>query len=115
MPSAPTGWVGQHYLGYVIGLVVAEMFTFIIRRNWVIPAGQRSGLGFTFIFGVDSGLPDPLHHGDYLLGATNRHNFHQIIMDSISTPLASMGSVVGWAYVIFNSCCGSSACTVHWR
>ncbi|MBM9995589.1 PTS transporter subunit EIIC, partial [Pseudomonas aeruginosa] len=30
-------------------------------------------------------------------------NFHQIIMDSISTPLAAMGSVVGWAYVIFNS------------
>lgn len=30
-------------------------------------------------------------------------NFHQIIMDSISTPLASMGSVVGWAYVIFTS------------
>ncbi|MDU6086358.1 MAG: PTS transporter subunit EIIC [Klebsiella pneumoniae] len=29
--------------------------------------------------------------------------FHQIIMDSISTPLAAMGSVVGWAYVIFNS------------
>ncbi len=28
-------------------------------------------------------------------------NFHQIIMDSISTPLASLGSVVGWAYVLF--------------
>lgn len=28
-------------------------------------------------------------------------NFHQIIMDTISTPLASLGSVVGWAYVIF--------------
>jgi PTS system cellobiose-specific IIC component len=30
-------------------------------------------------------------------------NFHQIIMDTISTPLASMGAVVGWAYVIFTS------------
>jgi PTS system cellobiose-specific IIC component len=35
--------------------------------------------------------------------ANHGSNFHQIIMDSISTPLASMGSVVGWAYVIFNS------------
>ncbi|MFN6887503.1 PTS N,N'-diacetylchitobiose transporter subunit IIC, partial [Proteus mirabilis] len=30
-------------------------------------------------------------------------HFHQIILDSISTPLASLGSVVGWAYVIFTS------------
>ena len=35
--------------------------------------------------------------------ANHGSNFHQIIMDSISRPLASMGSVVGWAYVIFNS------------
>lgn len=32
---------------------------------------------------------------------TQGTNFHQIIMDTISTPLASLGSVVGWAYVIF--------------
>ena len=34
-------------------------------------------------------------------------HFHQIILDSISTPLASLGSVVGWAYVILPLCCGS--------
>ena len=60
-------WLGGANIisGIIIGRVVAEMLTFIIRR-----------------WGT---------------------NFHQIIMDSISTPLASMGSVVGWAYVIFTS------------
>jgi PTS system cellobiose-specific IIC component len=98
-------WLGGQTLSrYVIGLVVAEMFTFVIRRNWVISCRTAFRLGIPLIFRVDSGLLDPLHHGDYLLGAGDwGSNFHQIIMDSISTPLASMGSVVGWAYVIFNS------------
>ncbi|SUG43437.1 PTS system N,N'-diacetylchitobiose-specific transporter subunit IIC [Salmonella enterica subsp. arizonae] len=30
-------------------------------------------------------------------------HFHQVIMNSIATPLASLGSIVGWAYVIFNA------------
>ena len=100
-------WLGGANIisGMLIGIVVAEMFAFIIRRNWVItlPASvpesvARSfsalipGFIILFIFGVIS----------WLLGLYG-HNFHQIIMDSISKPLASMGSVVGWAYVIFNS------------
>lgn len=100
-------WLGGANIisGMVIGLVVAEMFAFVIRRNWVITlpdsvptsvARSFSALipGFIilFIFGVIS----------WLLGLYG-NNFHQIIMDSISKPLASMGSVVGWAYVIFNS------------
>ena len=100
-------WLGGANIisGMLIGIVVAEMFAFIIRRNWVItlPASvptsvSRSfsalipGFIILFFFGVIS----------WLLGLYG-HNFHQIIMDSISKPLASMGSVVGWAYVIFNS------------
>jgi len=100
-------WLGGANIisGMLIGLVVAEMFTFIIRRNWVItlPASVPSSVARSFsalipgfiillIFGVIS----------WLLGLYG-NNFHQIIMDSISKPLASMGSVVGWAYVIFNS------------
>ncbi|EIQ39977.1 PTS system, cellobiose-specific IIC component domain protein [Shigella boydii 4444-74] len=42
-------------------------------------------------------------------------NFHQIIMDTISTPLASLGSVVGWAYVILFHCSGSSVFMARWR
>jgi len=100
-------WLGGANIisGMIIGLVVAEMFTFIIRRNWVItlPASVPTSVarsfsalipGFIilFIFGVIS----------WLLGLYG-NNFHQIIMDSVSKPLASMGDVVGWAYVIFNS------------
>lgn len=100
-------WLGGANIisGMIIGLVVAEMFTFVIHRNWVItlPASvptsvSRSfsalipGFIILFFFGVIS----------WWLGLYG-HNFHQIIMDSISKPLAAMGSVVGWAYVIFNS------------
>lgn len=100
-------WLGGANIisGMVIGLVVAEMFTFVIRRNWVItlPDSVPTSVSRSFsalipgfiilcIFGVIS----------WLLGLYG-NNFHQIIMDSISKPLASMGSVVGWAYVIFNS------------
>jgi PTS system cellobiose-specific IIC component len=100
-------WLGGANIisGMIIGLLVAEMFTFVIRRNWVItlpdsvPASvSRSfsalipGFLILSVFGIISWLL--ANHGS---------NFHQIIMDSISRPLASMGSVVGWAYVIFNS------------
>lgn len=100
-------WLGGANIisGMLIGLVVAEMFAFVIRRNWVItlPDSVPSSVSRSFsalipgfiilsIFGIFS----------WVLGMYGS-NFHQIIMDSISKPLASMGSVVGWAYVIFNS------------
>ena len=100
-------WLGGANIisGIIIGLAVAEMFTFIIRRNWVItlpdsvPASvSRSfsalipGFLILSVMGIIS----------WALSAFGT-NFHQIIMDSISTPLAAMGSVVGWAYVIFTS------------
>ncbi len=81
------------------------MFTFVIRRNWVIKLPEsvpgsvsRSfsalipGFLILFLFGILS----------WALAVAGS-NFHQIIMDSISTPLASMGAIVGWAYVIFTS------------
>ncbi|EAZ3365986.1 PTS N,N'-diacetylchitobiose transporter subunit IIC [Salmonella enterica] len=98
-------WLGGANIisGIIIGLVVAEMFTFIVRRNWVIklpdsvPASvSRSfsalipGFIILSIMGIISWALS--NYGS---------NFHQIIMDTISTPLASLGSVVGWAYVIF--------------
>ncbi|HDU2918442.1 TPA: PTS N,N'-diacetylchitobiose transporter subunit IIC [Klebsiella pneumoniae] len=100
-------WLGGQNIisGMIIGLVVAELFTFVIRRNWVIrlPDSVPGSVSRSFsalipgflilsIFGIIS----------WAL-ASYGSNFHQIIMDSISTPLAAMGSVVGWAYVIFNS------------
>ena len=55
--------------GLIIGLVVAELFTFVIRRNWVIRlAGQRAGVGITLFLSADSGLLDPLHLRHYLVG-----------------------------------------------
>ena len=100
-------WLGGANIisGIILGLVVAEMFTFIVRRNWVIklpdsvpPSVSRSfsalipGFIILFIMGIVSWA---------LTGIST--NFHQIIMDSVSTPLASMGNVVGWAYVVFTS------------
>ncbi|MGQ7952396.1 PTS transporter subunit EIIC, partial [Providencia huashanensis] len=100
-------WLGGANIisGIILGLVVAEMFTFIVRRNWVIklpdsvpPSVSRSfsalipGFIILSIMGIVSWA---------LTGIST--NFHQIIMDSVSTPLASMGNVVGWAYVVFTS------------
>ncbi|MFQ1933106.1 PTS N,N'-diacetylchitobiose transporter subunit IIC [Aeromonas veronii] len=100
-------WLGGANIisGMLIGIAVAEMFAFIVRRNWVItlpdsvPASvSRSfsalipGFIILSIMGVIS----------YLLNNAGT-NFHQLIMDSISTPLANMGGLVGWVYVIFSS------------
>ncbi|MDU2939217.1 MAG: PTS N,N'-diacetylchitobiose transporter subunit IIC [Enterobacteriaceae bacterium] len=100
-------WLGGQNIisGIIIGLVVAEIFTFIVRRNWVIklpdsvPASVSrsfSALIPGFIILLIMGF---IAWGLTLIGS----NFHQIIMDSVSKPLASMGSVVGWAYVVFNA------------
>ncbi|MGD8164238.1 PTS N,N'-diacetylchitobiose transporter subunit IIC [Pantoea sp. FN0307] len=100
-------WLGGANIisGIVIGLITAEMFAFIIRRNWVItlPESVPESVSRSFsalipgfiilsVFGIVS----------WVL-ALSGSNFHQIIIDSISTPLASMGAVVGWTYVIFTS------------
>lgn len=100
-------WLGGANIisGIILGLVVAEIFTFIVRRDWVIrlpdsvpPSVARSfsalipGFIILSIMGIISWA---------LSGIST--NFHQIIMDSVSAPLASMGNVVGWTYVIFTS------------
>ncbi|NYL86908.1 PTS sugar transporter subunit IIC [Salmonella enterica] len=96
-------WLGGANIisGIIIGLVVAEMFTFIVRRNWVIklpdsvPASvSRSfsalipGFIILSIMGIISWALS--NYGS---------NFHQIIMDTISTPLASLdsGIMTPWA------------------
>ncbi|MBX4383529.1 PTS transporter subunit EIIC, partial [Mycobacterium tuberculosis] len=82
-------WLGGQNIisGMIIGLVVAELFTFVIRRNWVIrlPDSVPGSVSRSFsalipgflilsIFGIIS----------WAL-ASYGSNFHQIIMDSIST------------------------------
>ncbi|WP_323885464.1 PTS transporter subunit EIIC [Aeromonas allosaccharophila] len=100
-------WLGGANIisGMLIGIVVAEMFAFIVRRNWVItlpdsvPASvSRSfsalipGFIILSIMGVIS----------YLLSDAGT-NFHQLIMDSIAKPLSNMSGLVGWVYVVFSS------------
>ena len=100
-------WLGGTNIisGIIIGLVVAEMFTFVVRRNWVIklPDSVPGSVSRSFS-AVIPGFIILSIFGVIAWGLTHvQTNFHQIIMDSISTPLASMGAVVGWAYVIFTS------------
>ncbi|EOU2890127.1 PTS transporter subunit EIIC [Escherichia coli] len=88
---------------FFIGLVVAEMFTFIVHRNWVIklPDSVPTSVSRSFSALIPGFII--LSVMGIIAWALNTWgtNFHQIIMDTISTPLASLGSVVGWAYVIF--------------
>ena len=98
-------WLGGANIisGIIIGLVVAEMFTFIVRRNWVIklPDSVPASVSRSFSALIPGFII--LSVMGIIAWALNTWgtNFHQIIMDTISTPLASLGSVVGWAYVIF--------------
>ena len=98
-------WLGGANIisGIIIGLAVAEMFTFVVRRNWVIklPDSVPTSVSRSFSALIPGFLI--LSIMGIIAWALNTWgtNFHQIIMDSISTPLASLGSVVGWAYVIF--------------
>ncbi len=98
-------WLGGANIisGIIIGLVVAEMFTFIVRRNWVIklPDSVPASVSRSFSALIPGFIILSIM-GIISWGLSNYgSNFHQIIMDTISTPLASLGSVVGWAYVIF--------------
>ena len=98
-------WLGGANIisGIIIGLVVAELFTFIVHKNWVIrlPDSVPASVSRSFsavipgfiILSIMGIISWALTHWST--------NFHQIIMDGISTPLASMGAIVGWAYVIF--------------
>ncbi len=100
-------WLGGANIisGMVIGLAVAEMFAFIVRRNWVIslPDSVPASVSRSFsalipgfiILSIMGLVAFALAHWGT--------NFHQIIMDGISAPLAKMGSVVGWVYVLFSS------------
>lgn len=100
-------WLGGTNIisGIIIGLAVAEMFAFIIKREWVITlpdsvpstvARSFTALVPGFIILLIMGL---VAWGLSLAGT----HFHQIIMSGVSTPLASLGAIVGWAYVIFNA------------
>ncbi|HGE8503325.1 PTS N,N'-diacetylchitobiose transporter subunit IIC [Serratia ureilytica] len=100
-------WLGGANIisGMVIGLAVAEMFAFIVRRNWVIslPDSVPASVSRSFsalipgfiILSIMGLVAFALAHWGT--------NFHQIIMDGISAPLAKVGSVVGWVYVLFSS------------
>ncbi|EBR0086162.1 PTS cellobiose transporter subunit IIC [Salmonella enterica subsp. enterica serovar Wangata] len=98
-------WLGGANIisGIIIGLVVAEMFTFVVRRNWVIklPDSVPASVSRSFSALIPGFII--LSIMGIIAWALSNYgsNFHQIIMDTISTPLASLGSVVGWAYVIF--------------
>ncbi|VTO22432.1 PTS system chitobiose-specific transporter subunit IIC [Klebsiella variicola] len=64
-------WLGGQNIisGMIIGLVVAELFTFVIRRNWVIrlPDSVPGSVSRSFSR-ADPGLLDPLYLRHYLVG-----------------------------------------------
>ncbi|MBM8438196.1 PTS sugar transporter subunit IIC [Salmonella enterica] len=96
-------WLGGANIisGIIIGLVVAEMFTFIVRRNWVIklPDSVPASVSRSFSALIPGFII--LSIMGIIAWALSNYgsNFHQIIMDTISTPLASLGSgiMTPWA------------------
>ncbi|HEE9629411.1 TPA: PTS N,N'-diacetylchitobiose transporter subunit IIC [Escherichia coli] len=100
-------WLGGANIlsGMIIGLVVAEIFAFIIRRNWVIrlPASVPAAVSRSFSAMVP-GFIILLIMGS-LSGILSIYgtNFHQVIITSLATPLTSMSGIVGWTFVVFNS------------
>ncbi len=91
-------------LGIIIGLVVAEMFTFIVRRNWVIKLPIAYLLQYRVPLQL-SGFIILSCDWDYCLGV--EYLGHQLPSDHYGYHLNPtgivLGSVVGWAYVIFRS------------
>lgn len=112
-------WLGGANIisGMVIGLAVAEMFAFIVRRNWVIslpdsvPASVSRSFsalipGFIILSIIGLVAFALAHWGT---------NFHQIIMDGISAPLARWAAWWAGCTCCSPRCCGSSGCTAPWR
>ncbi|QUJ05219.1 hypothetical protein KCP69_14485 [Salmonella enterica subsp. enterica] len=56
------------YLGIIIGTVVAEMFTFVVRRNWVIKLPDSVPASVSRCSHC-SRLYYSLYYGDYCTGA----------------------------------------------
>ncbi|AHK18110.1 PTS system N,N'-diacetylchitobiose-specific transporter subunit IIC [Yersinia similis] len=100
-------WLGGANIisGIIIGLVVAEVFTFIVRRNWVIrlPDSVPTSVSRSFSALIPGFIILSIMGLISYTLALYGTNFHQIIIDSISAPLSKMGSVVGWVYVMFSS------------
>ncbi|QNQ21682.1 PTS N,N'-diacetylchitobiose transporter subunit IIC [Kosakonia sp. SMBL-WEM22] len=98
-------WLGGANIisGMIIGLVVAEMFAFIVHRNWVItlPASVPAAVARSFSALIPGFIILSFMGLIALLLARHGTHFHQFILDGISAPLASMDHVVGWVYVIF--------------
>lgn len=98
-------WLGGVNIisGAIIGLVVVEVLTFTVHRSWTIrlldSVPTSASRSFSALIPGSIILP--------MMGITTwalntwGTNFHQIIMDTTSTLLISLGSVVDWACVIF--------------
>ncbi|ENM5739018.1 PTS N,N'-diacetylchitobiose transporter subunit IIC [Vibrio mimicus] len=100
-------WLGGTNIisGMLIGIAVAELFAFIVRRNWVIrlPDSVPTSVSRSFSALLPGFIILSIMGGvTYLLNNAGT-NVHQMIMDVISTPLASMGSLVGWVYTFFTA------------
>ncbi len=99
-------WLGGANIisGMIIGLVSAEMFAFVIRRNWVIrlPDSVPTSVARSFSALIPGFIILSIMGIVAYLLQTEGTNFHQVIMDTISTPLSNMGGLVGWVYVLFS-------------
>lgn len=112
-------WLGGQNIisGMIIGLVVAELFTFVIRRNWVIrlPDSVPGSVSRSFsalipgflilsIFGIISWAPRAM-------AATSTRS-------SWTLSRRRWRRWAAWlaGHTLFLTlCCGSSVCTVLWR
>ncbi|MGL4860034.1 MAG: PTS N,N'-diacetylchitobiose transporter subunit IIC [Enterobacteriaceae bacterium] len=105
--AVSANWLGGANIisGIIIGLVVAELFAFIVRRNWVItlPDSVPASVARSFSALIPGFIILTIMGVVAFALAHYNTQFHQLIADLIAKPLSSMGGVVGWAYVFFTS------------
>jgi len=89
--AVDANWLGGANIisGIIIGLVVAEVFAFIVRRNWIIrlPDSVPTSVSRSFSALIPGFII--LFFMGLLAYFLNAHgtNFHQLIIDGIASPL----------------------------
>ncbi len=97
---------GQNVIsGMLIGLFVGELYSFIVKKGWVIkmPANVPPAVSRSFSSLIPGFIILTILGSLSSILATNDMNFHDLIIKFIATPLTNAGGLVGAVYVFFSA------------